>query len=167
MLKKALFGALAICATVLLLPSIASAAPPEIEVSEFSGTSTLPGICGDGIDLTNDFDSRATFRTFFDADGVVTSEKVHSVGVQLWTRSDTENTITRRSAFNIELTYIDGVVAGSSLNGLFALAIVPGEGPVLLGAGREVNDVDFNTILTAGPKVDISWFFADICDSLA
>ncbi len=163
MFKKVLFGALALCSTVLLMPTVADAAGPEVERNTSSSTTTLPDLCGDGADLTFDVESKSVSHTFTDADGNEIRTLTQFNARQTITRSDTGNTVKRQ--FQQTVTSTPG--EGFSFSGVFAIVAVPGEGPILLEAGREVRDINFDLILEAGPKIDLSEFIGTLCDGLA
>lgn len=132
----------------LVLASGAMASPParfDVPFPDFDDHSTCPGLV-----IHTAFDGSVKGATFTDRNGVTVREILTAPGLVV-TFSANGNTLTTRGPSVLHLTYENGVLTSTAITGLTAAVHVPGEGLVLLDAGRIVFAVTGGILAENGP----------------
>jgi hypothetical protein len=129
----------------LALAGSASAAKPEATTFHEEGTYFLAD-CGD-FDVLTDFEEDASVVLFFDNQGNEDFLRVHEHFHDFFYNSVTGEGFAETDTV---LDVIDLQSGTESLSGLAFHVTVPGEGVVLLDAGRLVADAEGNLVFEAG-----------------
>jgi hypothetical protein len=151
----------------LALAASAAARPPVTKTVLDSGTFVVQANCPGGYDVVIAWDNTIRMTTFYDAAGEVVRVVTHIAGNGTISNSVTGYTLEGSSP-SIETTWIrprnPGVDSGDKVTvGLYLKNTVPGEGIVLLDAGRVVFDAAGNPTwwsaqteprVTSGASVD-------------
>jgi hypothetical protein len=145
---SAVLGLLLAVMALLALAAPAPARPPVTETVPDSGTFVIAENCPGGYDVVITWNNTIRITTFYDAAGEVVRVVTHSDGSGTISNSVTGYTLEGSSP-SIETTWIrpqnPGVDSGDKVTvGLYLKNTVPGEGIVLLDAGRVVFDAAGN-----------------------
>jgi hypothetical protein len=164
-----ILSTLAAAATVLFaLASGASAAKPEgtpelVRLEPEAGTELIAE-CG-GFDVLTDFVVDGHITTFFDSDGNPDYYVVHLRFVDFFYNSETGEGFAEHDHSNamFDLPRDEEVTS----RGASYRVTVPGEGVVLLQAGRLEFDEAGNVVFVAGPHQVLETDFDKLCEALA
>ena len=165
-----MLSTLAATAVVLFaLGGVASADKPEstpalVRLEPETGTEELIAECGE-FDVLTDFVVDGHSTIFFDSAGNPDYARVHLRFVDFFYNSETREGFTEHEHSNTLLDLPSGEEVTSS--GVSYRVTVPGEGVVLLEAGR----VEFNeageVVFVAGPHQVLGQDFDKLCEALA
>lgn len=163
---KRLFMLLTLGATMALMLALAgsaSAAKPEVRTFHFEGTDVIAD-CGD-FEVVDDFVFDIRSLAFFDRAGNEDFARNHFVIHDIFSNSVTGESFatTTRQNVVVDLPSLKEI----SGSGLSYRVTVPGEGVVLLQAGRLEFDEAGNVAFQAGPKQVLEQDFAKLCAALA
>jgi hypothetical protein len=152
---------------LLVLASSALAAPPQVVVrnDRITGDFTDSDTCA-GVTLLTEFEIKRSRTFYLAADGTPSREVVHAIYRITWTNIDQPDLVvrspgTRHVVFDYEAgTFTD--------TGVYRNATAPGEGTVLLQAGRLVETLHFDGTYLAlnGPHEDLAGELGDFCAAL-
>ncbi len=164
-MKTHLLFVLALVTLLLMSVTPVFATPPiktsfEIEIDEID--PALSELCGFDVRVAGTL--KITETLFFDQDGAPSHVKVH-VLYHNGTVTNLETSLTLRDpgAFNVTIDLNDGTIVETGMH--FAIT-VPGEGVVVLDAGRLVA-VDGELVFEAGPHFQLNQGDSIICDALS
>ena len=160
-----------LAATVVVLFALAGAASadkpegtPDLERLEPETGTELIADCGDFAVLT-DFVVDGQSTTFFDSSGTPDYTRVHLRFVDFFYNSETGEGFTEHNHSNTLLDLPSGEEVTSS--GVSYHVTVPGEGIVLLEAGRLEFDEAENVVFVAGPHQVLTGDTERLCEALA
>jgi hypothetical protein len=146
----------------------AAADPPETTSLQRTVTLTFTDVCDFSFQVQWDVNGRIT--RFLDQDGDLTKRVVTLVETNaVFTNLDTGKTVEERvlGAFR-QMTPDDPPFSEVTVAGLFFHLTLPGEGAVVLDAGRFTRDlVTGEVIFEAGPKPFVAESWAVLCPVLS
>jgi hypothetical protein len=150
-------------AVSLALAGSASAAKPEVRTFHDEGTASIAD-CG-RFEVLTDYVLDIRWIVFFDDEGNEDFAREHFVFQDFFYNSETDEGFAERNTGNavIDLPSEDQ----TSLSGLSYHVTVPGEGVVLLQAGRQEFDEAGNVVFVAGPHQVLDEDFDKLCEALA
>jgi hypothetical protein len=169
MKRTIMLSTLAATAVVLFaLTGVASADKPEstpalVRLEPETGTELIAE-CGE-FEVLTDFVVDGQSTIFFDSDGNPDYARVHLRFVDFFYRSDTGVGFTEHDHSNILIDLPSGEEVTSS--GVSYRVTVPGEGVVLLQAGRLVFDEAGEVVFQAGPHQVLNEDTEKLCEALA
>jgi hypothetical protein len=160
---RVVVSAIAFCVMTLPGFSRVNADGPYVETSDFVVTHDLFGHCGD-FDIFADGSGTTRLSTFFDRDG-------NPIRVVFQGRYKGTLTNSVTGAYLLDSPSVANImidlVAGTQTNiGAFFTVTLPGQGKVLIDAGRIVFDGSGAPIFIAGPHRPPDAQIATICDAL-
>jgi hypothetical protein len=150
-------------ALMLALAGSASAAKPEVRTDQFEGTEFIAD-CGD-FDVLTDFVLDIRELVFFDSAGNEDFARVHLTFHDFFYNSETGEGFAETNTGNNVIDLPSGAEVTSM--GLSYHVTVPGEGVVLLQAGRLEFDEAGNVVFVAGPHQVLEEDFDKLCEALA
>jgi hypothetical protein len=150
-------------AVMLALAGSAFAANPERETFQEEGTEFIAD-CGD-FDVLTDFVADFAVITYFDSAGNPDYSRVHFAFHDFYYNSKTGEGFAETESGNILVDLPSGNEVTAA--GLSYRVTVPGEGQVLLQAGRLVFDEAGNVVFEAGPHQVLSGDTDKLCEALA
>jgi hypothetical protein len=150
-------------AVMLALVGSASAAEPMIERErfQFEETGNFIADCG-AFQVLNDFVAEGQTITFSDSAGNQDYSKVHILFHDFFYSSETGEGFAETNSVSVVLDASGGEVTAS---GLSYHVTVPGEGLVLLDAGRLKFDESGEVVFEAGPHQARSGDTDKLCDA--
>jgi hypothetical protein len=149
-------------AVMLALAGSAFAANPERETIHEEGTEFIAD-CGD-FDVLTDFVADFAVITYFDSAGNLDYSRVHFAFHDFFYNSESGEGFAET---NTGTTVSDASGAELTSSGLSYHVTVPGEGVVLLQAGRLEFDAAGEVVFVAGPHQVLSGDTEMLCEALA
>jgi hypothetical protein len=152
---------------VLALAGSASAAKPVVRTDHFEGTEFIAD-CGD-FDVLTDFELDIREVVFFDDEGKEDFARVHFQFHDFFYSLDNSGTVGEGFAETNSGNDLVDLPSGNEITsvGLSYHVTVPGEGVVLLQAGRLVFDEAGEIVFQAGPHQVAEEDFDKLCEALA
>jgi hypothetical protein len=153
-------------ATIALIPALAgsaSAAQPRVTTDQFEGTGSIADR-GD-FEVLTDFVLDIRSLVFFDSAGNEDFARVHYEFHDVFYNSETGEGFAETNIANVVIDLPSGNEITSV--GLSYRVTVPGEGVVLLQAGRLEFDEAGNVVFVAGPHQVLEEDFDKPCEALA
>jgi hypothetical protein len=140
----------AICAIgiSLIAASSATAVPPQVTIIQFA-PFTDTTLCSFPIDISFQGDIRVT--VFFDKNGNPVRELDTFANFLVTFTHGTKTLTTKGPAHGITTFDDEGNIVSIEFDGMSANVTLPGQGHVLLDAGRLVFDADGNIVTENGP----------------
>jgi hypothetical protein len=162
-MRRSISRALAGVTVLVVLAAPAAAVPPDHFTfhDEFSGdiSDILP--CSFPVSETFTLDGRGTDH--FDQDGNFVRAEIHIKAEAWFTNDQTGYTLFDRDSFTV---LVDGGSGEVSVVGISFHINVPGEGIVVLSAGKVTFDADGEITFLAGPHDQITSGGQALCDAL-
>jgi hypothetical protein len=153
----------AIVALILAMAGTASAAKPEVRTFQFEGTEFIAD-CGD-FEVLTDFVLDIRSLVYFDDEGNEDFAREHFAFHDFFYNSETGEGFAETNTGTAVVDLPSGNEISSS--GLSYHVTVPGEGVVLLQAGRLEFDEAGNVVFVAGPHQVLRGETQKLCEALA